>query len=69
MRVDHRPVFVTGRVIPLAYRSQVAVFPAHLHHHVPPPPRGYRMGYYQGYSVVYDPVSFAVLSVLDLLVD
>jgi Ni/Co efflux regulator RcnB len=58
---------MAGRVIPVAYRPQVAVLPAHVHRHLPPPPRGYRVGYYQGYSVVYDPVTFTILSVLDLL--
>jgi hypothetical protein len=67
VRVDRRPVFTAGRVIPVAYRPQVAVLPAHVHRHLPPPPRGYRVGYYQGYSVVYDPVTFTILSVLDLL--
>jgi Ni/Co efflux regulator RcnB len=67
VRVDRRPVFVPGRVIPAVYRPQVAVLPAHVHRHLPPPPRGYRVGYYQGYSVVYDPLTFTILSVLDLL--
>jgi hypothetical protein len=67
VRPDRRPVLMAGRAIPVAYRPHVAVMPAHVHRHLPPPPRGYRVGYYQGYSVVYDPVTFAVLSVLDLL--
>jgi Ni/Co efflux regulator RcnB len=67
VRVDRRPLFVPGRIIPVAYRPQVAVLPAHVHRHLPPPPRGYRVGYYEGYSVVYDPVTFTILSVLDLL--
>ena len=67
VRVDRRPMFSPGRIIPVAYRSHVAVLPAHVHRHLPPPPRGYRVGYYEGYSVVYDPVTFTILSVLDLL--
>jgi len=67
VRVDRRPVFMPGRVIPPMYRPQVVVLPAHVHRHLPPPPRGYQVGYYQGYSVVYDPVTFTILSVLDLL--
>ena len=67
VRIDRRPMFSPGRIIPVAYRSHVAVLPAHVHRHLPPPPRGYRVGYYEGYSVVYDPVTFTILSVLDLL--
>jgi hypothetical protein len=67
VRPDRRPVLMAGRAIPVAYRPQVAMMPAHVHRHLPPPPRGYRVGYYQGYSVVYDPVTFTILSVLDLL--
>ena len=67
VRVDRRPMFSPGRIIPVPYRSHVAVLPAHVHRHLPPPPRGYRVGYYEGYSVVYDPVTFTILSVLDLL--
>jgi Ni/Co efflux regulator RcnB len=67
VRVDRRPYFAPGQVIPQAYRSHVAVLPPHLRHRLPPPPRGYQVGYYQGYSVVYDPLTFGVLSVLDLL--
>lgn len=67
VRLDRRPHFAPGHAIPAVYRSQVTVLPPHLRHRLPPPPRGYQVGYYQGYSVVYDPVSFTILSVLDLL--
>ena len=67
VRVDRRPYFRAGRTIPGAYRSHIAVVPLQMRRHLPPPPHGYRLGYYQGYSVVYDPVTFTILSVLDLL--
>jgi Ni/Co efflux regulator RcnB len=67
LRVDRRPHFAPGYAIPPVYRSQVTVLPQHLRHRLAPPPRGYQVGYYQGYSVVYDPVTFTILSVLDLL--
>ena len=35
--------------------------------YIPPPPPGYVVGYFDGYVVVYDPISFTVLSVMDLL--
>jgi Ni/Co efflux regulator RcnB len=68
VRVDRRPHFARGHVIPQAYRSHLTVLPPHLRHRLPPPPRGYQVGYYQGYSVVYDPLTYGILSVLDLLV-
>jgi hypothetical protein len=34
---------------------------------LPPPPPGYTMGYFNGYVVVYDPVSFYIVNVIDLL--
>ncbi len=35
--------------------------------YLPPPPPGYRIGYYGGYCVVYNPVTFVILSFVDLL--
>ena len=35
--------------------------------YLPPIPPGYAVGYYNGYCVVYDPASFYILSVLNLL--
>jgi Ni/Co efflux regulator RcnB len=67
VRVERRPHFSVGYAIPRAYRSHITVMPQHVRRHLPPPPRGYQVGYYQGYSVVYDPVTFTILSVLDLL--
>lgn len=67
VRVDRRPHFSAGQSIPRAYRPHIAAMPVQIQRQLPPPPRGYRLGYYQGYSVVYDPVTFTILSVLDLL--
>ena len=67
MRVDRRPHLVAGRSIPIAYRPHISRLPQHLGYRLPPPPRGYHVGYYQGYSVVYDPLTFAIVGVLDLL--
>ncbi|MDB5987153.1 MAG: hypothetical protein JWR16_2206 [Nevskia sp.] len=64
---DHRPRFEAGGSIPSAYRHSIVQPPASVRRGLPPPPRGYRIGYYQGYSVVYDPTTFVILSVLDLL--
>ena len=67
VRIDRRPHFRAGYAIPRAYRPHVVIVPQNLRRQLPPPPRGYRIGYYEGYSVVYDPVTFTILSVLDLL--
>lgn len=67
VRADRRPYFSVGHAVPVVYRPHIAVLPVHVRRHLPPPPRGYQVGYYQGYSVVYDPVTFTILSVLDLL--
>ena len=68
VQAERRPPFAPGHVIAPAYRPHVQVLPSHYRHHLPPPPRGYEVGYYQGYGVVYDPLSFTILSVLDLMI-
>lgn len=64
-----QPVFYRGRSVPTSYRHAFQPVPAAYRYRVAPPPRGYQVGYYQGYSVVYDPATFLVLSVVDLLVN
>ncbi|WP_295852501.1 hypothetical protein [uncultured Xylophilus sp.] len=49
------------------YRRHLQPVPQQVLYELPPPPRGYRMGYYQGNAVVYDPVTSVVLSVLNLV--
>jgi Ni/Co efflux regulator RcnB len=68
-RVDrsHRPHFEPGQPIPQAYRHSITVAPASVRRGLPPPPAGYTIGYYQGYTVVYNPSTQIILSVLDLL--
>ncbi|WP_028008422.1 hypothetical protein [Solimonas flava] len=63
----HRPRFEAGHEIPRAYRGYVTPAPAALRAQLPPPPEGYALGYCQGYTVVYDPTTFVILSVIDLL--
>ena len=64
---DRRPQFEPGKPIPQAYRGGITPAPAALRRRLPTPPSGYTVGYYQGYTVVYDPATQIVLSVLDLL--
>jgi Ni/Co efflux regulator RcnB len=64
---NHRPDFHAGQPMPSAYRGKIKPMPQDVRRGMPPPPRGYQMGYYGGYAVVYDPVTFAVLQVMDIL--
>ncbi len=64
---SHRPVFVIGGYIPFGYRGYFTPVPGPLLGYLPPPPPGYVIAYYNGYCVVYDPVTFTILSVVDLL--
>ncbi|NUU01262.1 hypothetical protein [Herbaspirillum robiniae] len=68
-RVDrgHRPDFREGQPVPADYRGRIKPVPQSVRRDLPPPPKGYQMGYYDGYTVVYDPVSFTILQVLDIL--
>ncbi len=63
----HRPHFEPGYIIPNVYRVYITPVPLSLRRHLPPPPAGYLMGYYQGYTVVYDPTTFAIITLVDLL--
>jgi Ni/Co efflux regulator RcnB len=57
--------FMRGERIPAGYRIQPV--PVTYYRDVPPPPRGYRYGYYEGYVVAYDPTTRAIGDVLDLV--
>jgi len=41
--------------------------PSSYYRTLPPPPPGYRLGYYDGYVVAYDPTTQIVADVLDLV--
>jgi hypothetical protein len=62
-----RPIFTVGGFIPFGDRGYFRPVPPGLYGYLPPPPPGYMMGYFDGYVVVYDPVSYSVLNVMDLL--
>jgi hypothetical protein len=64
---SRRPIFTIGGFIPFGDRSYFRPVPPGLYGYMPPPPPGYVMGYFDGYVVVYDPVSFTILSTMDLL--
>jgi hypothetical protein len=62
-----RPIFTIGGFIPFGDRGYFRPLPPGVVGYMPPPPPGYIAGYFDGYVVVYDPISFTVLSVMDLL--
>jgi hypothetical protein len=64
---SRRPVFVIGGYIPFGNRGYFTPLPPHLLSYLPPPPPGYVIGYFDGYWLVYDPVTRTILSVVDLL--
>lgn len=62
-----RPVFVVGGYFPYADIGYITPLPPDVYGYLPPPPPGYQMGYFQGYVVVYDPVTYFIANVIDLL--
>ncbi len=63
----NRPVFTMGGFFPFAYIPYITPVPVALYGQLPPPPPGYQMGYYDGYVVVYDPLTYFIANVIDLL--
>jgi hypothetical protein len=62
-----RPRFMIGAYIPFGYRGYLRLVPSALLGYLPAPPPGYVLGYFQGYLVVYNPRTFTILNVMDLL--
>jgi Ni/Co efflux regulator RcnB len=60
----NRAHFEAGQAIPRNYAVQAV--PSSYYRGAPPPPAGYRYGYYQGYVVAYNPTSRIIADVLDL---
>jgi hypothetical protein len=63
----NRPRFVIGGFFPYAYIPDISPLPPDVYGYLPPPPPGYSMGYYQGYVVVYDPITYFIANVIDIL--
>lgn len=65
---SHRVSFSIGVAVPQTYVASIEPVPAELLVGIAPPPAGYVVGYYDGYMLVYDPQSYVVIDVVDLLV-
>lgn len=63
----NRPQFVIGGFFPYGYIPYLSPLPPDVYSYLPPPPPGYSMGYYDGYVVVYDPVTYFIVNIIDLL--
>ncbi len=62
-----RPVFLAGGFFPYADIGYLTPVPFGLYGAMPPIPPGYQAGYFDGYVVVYDPFTYFIADVLDLL--
>lgn len=62
---DRRHTFRAGERLPAGVRLKSV--PSSYYRTLPPPPPGYRFGYYDGYVVAYDPTTQIVADVLDLV--
>jgi hypothetical protein len=62
-----RPAFRTGMYFPYAYLGYLQPVPPSMWGMLPPIPPGYQVGYYDGYVVVYDPVTYWIVGVIDLM--
>jgi Ni/Co efflux regulator RcnB len=64
---DRRHHVRAGDRLPSDYRSRMKSVPSSYYRDVPPPPPGYRLGYYDGYVVAYNPTTQIIADVLDLV--
>ena len=62
---DRRHHFRAGERLPSGVRLKSV--PTSYYRTLPPPPPGYRFGYYDGYVVAYNPATQIVADVLDLV--
>lgn len=58
---------VIGGYFPWLDIRYIERLPSHVYSYLPAPPRGYALGYYDGYVLVYSPTTFYIANVIDLL--
>jgi Ni/Co efflux regulator RcnB len=64
---DRRHSIRAGERLPNEFRGHLRAVPQSYYRYVPAPPPGYRLGYYDGYVVAYNPTTQIVADVLDLM--
>jgi len=62
----HRHHFFIGGYFPRIFLDRIQPIPPGLMVYLPPVPPGFEIGYYDGYCLVYDPQTLAIVSVIDL---
>ena len=62
-----RPIFSIGGFLPFADLAYLSPLPVSLYGALPPIPPGCQVGYWDGYVIVYDPMTGYIVSVVDLL--
>ena len=67
INLARRPVFTVGGYFPYGDIGYLTPVPADLWGSMPPIPPGYQAGYFDGYVVIYDPVSYFILDLIDLV--
>ncbi len=64
---SHRVTIVREQAMPVEIRTQIEPVPMDMVSYLGPPPSGYEYGFVDGYCVVYDPTTFIVIDVIDLM--
>lgn len=62
----HRHHLFVGGYLPVHFLGNMQPVPPSLMFYLPPVPRGYEIGFFDGYCVVYDPYTLRIVSVIDL---
>ncbi len=63
----NRPHIAAGVQLEPSYQTYIVPVPQEVIVDLAPPPPGYVFGFYDGYVIVYDPATFFVIDVIDLL--
>ncbi len=63
----HRPHVAAGVTLQPTYQTVIEPVPQDVIVYLAPPPPGYEFGFLDGYVLVYDPSTFFVIDVIDLL--
>ena len=67
INIGRRPFFSEGGYFPYGYIGYLSPVPLSIYGYLPPPPPGYNMGYFDGYVVVHDPLTFFIANLIDLV--